>query len=246
MQNLFEPFKRLVNWISSKMEKDGTQRTVVAVILGLIVIMSMIRQTNHIIRRVGEEMENSKIEQFDEHQDLWVKSRELYGKLKTVLKGERSHTGADYILFIEYHNGSENIATGYQFCKFDVSMSVRSDSMPIMNLEDYRDENMWKWDVLLNDKLIHQKISTFSITELQNIDVDICNKFKPNQNIGCVVFYNIMHNNICAGTLMFIYKSIELVDYGAVASCGTNMENIMNSASEDCKNGEYKRKSNKK
>ena len=246
MQNLFEPFKRLVNWISSKMEKNGVQPTIIAIMLAIIIIWAVFNQTDYIIRGVGEEMENSKIEQFEEHQDLWVESRELYGKLKTVLKGERSHTGADYILFIEYHNGSENIATGYQFCKFDVSMSVRSDSMPVMDLEDYRDENMWKWDVLLNDKLIHQKISTFSITELQNIDADICNKFRPNSDVEYVVFYNVIHNNVCAGTLMFVYKSLDLIDYGAVASCGTNMENIINSAMKDRKNDEYKRKSNKK
>jgi len=246
MQTILEPFKRLVNWISSKMEKDGTQRTAVAVALGLIVIMSMLHQTNHIIRGVGKEMENSKIEQFEEHQDLWIESRELYGKLKTLLKGERPHTGADYILFIEYHNGSENIATGYQFCKFDVSMSVRTDTTPAIYLEDFRDENMWKWDVLLNDKLIHQKISTFCVDELRSIDDDIDDKFRPNQNIEYVVFYNIMCNNVCAGTLMFIYKSFELIDYGAVASCGTNMENIINSAMKERKNDEYKRKSNKK
>lgn len=246
MQNLFEPFKHLVNWISSKMEKNGVQPTIIAIMIAIILIWAVFNQTSCIIRGVSEEMKNSKIEQFEEHQDLWVESRVLYGKLKTVLKGERSHTGADYILFIEYHNGSENIATGYQFCKFDVSMSVRSDSMMVMDLEDYRDENVWKWDVLLNDKLFRQKISTFSITELQNIDTDICNKFRPNSNVEYVVFYNIMHNNVCVGTLMFVYKSLDLIDYGAVASCGINMENIINSAMKDRKNDEYKRKSNKK
>ena len=115
MQNLFEPFKRLVNWISSKMEKNGVQPTIIAIMLAIIIIWAVFNQTDYIIRGVGEEMENSKIEQFEEHQDLWVESRELYGKLKTVLKGERSHTGADYILFIEYHNGSENIATDGTF-----------------------------------------------------------------------------------------------------------------------------------
>lgn len=242
METILKPFKKLVNWISSKMKKDGTQRTVLSVVLGLIVvvvivvimvIVVMLQLPGRIIHGVGEEMESSKIEQFEEHRDLWIESRELYGKLKTLLKEERPLTGADQILFIEYHNGSENIATGYQFCKFDVSMSVRSDTTPAIYLEDFRDENIWKWDVLLNDKLTHQKISTFLVDDLRSIDEDIDDKFRPNQNIECVVFYNIMCNNVCAGTLMFIYKSFELIDYGAVVSCGTNMENIINSAMKE-------------
>lgn len=224
MKSVVEFFKSLVNWISSKITKEGIGHTVISILLVFVIIIFLSGYADRIIHGVSREVETVKEEQVVEHQDLWIQSRDLYGKVKSILRSERKKCGADYILFIEYHNGSENIATGYQFCKFDVSMSVRSDTVPAISLEDYIDENIYKWDILLCDKMTHQKMSSFDLQEIVDMDPSILRKLVPNEHTQYVVFYNIMHDNVCAGTLMFLYGSRDLVDYGAVATCGSDVE----------------------
>ena len=242
MKNVIEAFKNLVDWVSKKLSKEGVYRTFVSIMLTIIMILFLTHYADMIIYGVGHEIEEGKSEQFKSHQNLWMDSRELYASLKSVMRAERAHTKADYILFLDYHNGSENISTGYQYCKFDVSISVRSDSVPVLPVEDFKDETIWKWDILLTDAVMNHKMTAMTLDEALTIDPAMAGRLHPNEHTQFIVFYNITIDGICAGTMMFIYSDESMVDYSAVTTCGSHIENIVVSALRSRNSNNYHKK----
>lgn len=234
MNVIIDFFKGIVNWILGLMKKEGAKRTITAIVISIVILFGLTLHQNQIVYKVGKEcdqkIQENIVEQFENHQGLWLESRDLYMKTKAIMRRERPVTQADYILFLEYHNGSENIATGYAFCKFDVSIGVRSDSVPALPIEDFRDETIWRWDMLLTDEVIHHKMVSITLEESLKIDPEMLSRIHPNDHTQFIVFYNVMIDNICAGTLMFMYADASLVNYSAVTTCGSEIESLMNSA----------------
>lgn len=243
MVKVIEFFKGLVDWMSSKLSKEGLHRTFTSIILVIIMISFLTGYADRIIHGVGQEIEDDRQEEFVIHQNLWMESRDLYSSVKSMMRAERPHTNADYILFLDYHNGSENISTGYQYCKFDVSISVRSDTVPVLPVEDFKDETIWKWDMLLTDAVMHHKMTSVTLEDAFAIDPGMLGRIHPNDHTQFIVFYNITIDGICAGTMMFMYSDESLVDYGAVATCGARIENIVVNAlhSKNTSNNKKKR-----
>lgn len=227
MKPVIEFFKNLMDWMSNKIKQDGVYRTFVAFMLVIIMIAFLTGYADRIIHGIGQEIDNDRTEQFEHHQNLWLESRELYASVKAIMRSERANTNADYILFLDYHNGNENISTGYQYCKFDVSISVRSDTVPVLPVEDFKDETIWKWDMLLTDAVMHHKMTEVTLEDAFKIDPGMVGRIHPNEHTQFIVFYNITINNICAGTMMFMYRDKSNVDYNAVATCGDRVENII-------------------
>lgn len=247
MKPVVEFFKSIVDWISDKIKKEGVYRTFMAIMLTIIMIAFLSGYADRIIHGVGQEIEDDRTEQIEHHQNLWLESRELYASVKAIMRSERAHTGADYILFLDYHNGSENISTGYQYCKFDVSISVRSDTVPVLPVEDFKDETIWKWDMLLTDAVMNHKMTDVTLDDAFKIDPGMLGRIHPNEHTQFIVFYNITINNVCAGTMMFMYPNKESVDYGAVATCGNRVENvIVNALKERARERAITKKKNKK
>lgn len=243
MMSVVEFFKGLVDWMSNKINSDGVYRTFTSIILVIIMIAFLSGYANRIIHGVGREIDNDKIEQFENHQNLWMESRELYASVKSIMRAERPYTNAPYILFLDYHNGNENISTGYQYCKFDVSISVRCDSVPVLPVEDFKDETIWKWDMLLTDAVMNHKMTSTTLDEAFAIDPDMKGRIHPNEYTQFIVFYNIIIDNVCAGTMMFMYPSKNDVDYNAITTCGARVENIITSS---LKNRNFNKKKNNK
>lgn len=231
MKSIIETLKGCISWMSDKIKTDGFKRTIVSVILVLILFFAITGHESAISKHVSQAIEQNRVEAVTQHQELYLASRDMYAQVKRVLRGERPVTGADYILLLEYHNGSENIATGYQFCKFDVTMEELSDTVPYIMIEDFKDENLYKYDILLSDKVTKTKMSAFSLEEIVAMDRNLIYNLNPNDHTQYVVFYNIFYKNMTAGTLMFLYKDDD-IDYGAVATCGADVERIMISAME--------------
>jgi hypothetical protein len=230
MKTILDFFKGMVDWVLTRMKNEGTQRTVTAILLVVLIFVALAGHENNIVRRFEQGLHQQSVESTKEHQDLYLASRDMYAQIKRVMRGERPITRADYILFIEYHNGSENISTGYQFCKFDVTIEELSDTVPYIQIDDFKDENLYKYDILLSDRVTKSKMSAFTLEEVKGLDRNLLYTLNPNEHTQYIVFYNIMYNHIPAGTLMFLYKDESLVDYTAIATCGSDIESIIHDA----------------
>ena len=230
MKSISEFFKGLVEWVLEKFKKEGVKNTITAICVVGIMLLAMAGWQDNIVRRINDQMNEKNKELVVEHQELYLASRDMYAQIKRVMRGARPVTKADYILFLEYHNGSENIATGYQFCKFDVTIEELSDSVPYIQIDDFKDENLYKYDILLSDRVTKSKMSSFSLQEIAGLDRNLMYTLHPNDHTQYIVFYNINHNNMCAGTLMFMYANQQSIDYGAIATCGADIEKIIDEA----------------
>jgi len=231
MKRFWGVFKTIFEWISSKLKKEGVRHTIISTITTLIIIGFFIAYNGNVVEKIRNQLTEQVEEQNEIHQEQYLASREMYSSIKQILKAQRPVTRADYILFLEYHNGSENIATGYQFCKFDVTLEVLSDTVPYIIIDDFRDENLYKYDILLSDQVAKSKISSFSLEEVQSIDRNLHHMLNPNDHTQYIVFYNVEHNGMVAGTLMFLFKDKD-IDYRSVTNCAHDVENIINESIE--------------
>lgn len=227
MGSILEIFKGFIDWITEKMKKEGVKHTLVSLLIGVIILIALAIYECRIVKQVGENWDINTKEMIEEHQELYLASRDMYSQIKAVMRAERPVTKADYILLLEYHNGSENIATGYQFCKFDVTIEELSDTVPYIQVDNFKDENLYKYDILLSDRVTRSKMSSFSLEEIAGMDRNLMYTLHPNEHTQYIVFYNIMHNKMCAGTLMFMYGNKKDIDYSAITTCGADIESII-------------------
>lgn len=219
-------FRNLVDWILTHLRKEGARNTVLAVLMALFLLLIFNHFTNTIIQDLRRSIRQDNQEQIIQHRNQYSASIEMYSTMKQVLKAQRPVTGADYILYLEYHNGSENIATGYQFCKFDVTMEVLSDSVPYIIIDDYKDENLYRYDILISEQVTKSKVASFTGTEMRTLDRNFTNMINSTGNIRHIVFYNIEHGNMTAGTLVFLYEN-KSPEYRAVTNCGSEIEKLI-------------------
>lgn len=223
-------FKGIVDWISEKLNKEGIKKTVTAILLaGFMVILFSVFETN-IIQKIGDADDARQTELVESHQEMFLASADMYAQIKGIMRHQRPITGADYILLLEYHNGSENIATGYQFCKFDVTIEELSDTVPYIQTDKFKDENMYKYDILLSDKVTRSKMSYFTWEDVVALDRNMVHTLNPNANTQQIVFYNITYKGMIAGTLMFMYSADYDIDYTTITNCATDIENVIRDA----------------
>lgn len=223
-------FKGIVDWISEKLNKDGVKKTVLAIFLAGFMVALFSTFENNLLQKFNIASDNRTIEMIEEHQELYLASRDMYAQVKRIMRGQRPVTGADYILFLEYHNGSENIATGYQFCKFDITIEELSDTVPYIQIDNFKDENLYKYDILLSDRVTKSKMSSFTLEEVAGLDRNLMFTLHPNEHTQQIVFYNIQYNGMIAGTLMFMYKKDYDIDYRAITNCAADIERVITDA----------------
>lgn len=220
-------FKGIADWVLEKLNKEGVKKTIIAIIASVFIVMLLSNHENSIMRKFEQAVFEENAESVEEHKELYLASRDMYAQIKRIMRAQRPVVGADYILYLEYHNGSENIATGYQFCKFDVTIEELSDTVPYIVIDDFKDENLYKYDILLSDQVTKSKVSSFTLEEIAAFDKNMIYTLHPNDHTQQIVFYNITYNNMCAGTLMFMYKAGQEIDYRAIANCGADIETVI-------------------
>lgn len=79
-------------------------------------------------------------------------------------------TGSEYIFLLEYHNGSENVMTGIQFCRFDMTLEVVADNCEYVQIEKFRDDIVARYDILLSEDLGKNKLLYYTQAEFEKVD----------------------------------------------------------------------------
>lgn len=81
-----------------------------------------------------------------------------------------SLTNSEYIFLIEYHNGSENVMTGVQFCRFDMTLEVPAEKSEYVPIEKFRDDIVARYDILLSEDLGKNKLLYYTQEEFEKVD----------------------------------------------------------------------------
>ena len=165
-----------------------------------------------------------------EHRDGFSNSMATYYNIKAAMKEHREIIGCEYILLLEYHNGAENIATGYQFCKFDITIQVCGDNVQYIQIDDYRDESIFKYDIFIHEHILKNRLSLFTVDELEKIDPNFHYQLlKSTNDINTIVTSHIYFEGHKAGALIYLFKEsdtskIKKLD---VANCASKIEEIL-------------------
>jgi hypothetical protein len=105
----------------------------------------------------------------DQHIKDFETAKRFYAEAKKILRDDIEKSGADYIFYIEYHNGIENVITGIPFCRFDITLQVSKENY--IMLDKFKDDIVARYDILLNDDYnIPTNAYVISIDSLNIVD----------------------------------------------------------------------------
>lgn len=213
-------FKGIVDWISEKLNKNGVKNTVTAIILSCFVLVCFSRFEMSIINNFN----NRDVEKTELNQKAFTHTKEFGFHTKRILRKYRNETNANYILYIDYHNGSENIA-GYHFCKFGITMDVQSDTVPRLWLDNFKDEYIYTYDIFFEHDVQYNKVSRiYEMSEMYMIDKKFVHDLCPNKYSTYAVFCNLRYKNITSATLLFLFEDKENINYSKIINCATEIE----------------------
>lgn len=145
------------------------------------------------------------------HQEMLIHSEYIYSEIKEKLRAAQKHLGCQYIYLIEYHNGSNNIATSFPFRKFDVTIDICESGVPYINTSVFKDEHITKYDIFDNPDFTKQQFMMCSMEDLKNIDYKLYQNAEHNKNIKWVYTYNLYYKNQLLGAILILsYDKIDL------------------------------------
>lgn len=104
------------------------------------------------------------------HKANFESSRQAYALAKHKMQDYLPLTKSEYIFLIEYHNGSENVMTGIQFCRFDMTIEVSNNSTEYVPIEKFRDDIVARYDLLLSEDLGKNKLLYYKQDEFEDVD----------------------------------------------------------------------------
>lgn len=173
---------------------------------------------------VIESIENHENHLKEEHKINFEKSKQCYSIAKTIMKHYQEEINSDYMFLIEYHNGSENVINGIQFCRFDITLEVNSQEVPIVSLDKFKDDLVARYDLLISDDLTYSKgVLEYTAQEIEYIDRYLSQYLK---NIDAKYFsiINILDEdkNIC-GSLVCISLN-EKMNSSKIYQCEIELE----------------------
>lgn len=104
------------------------------------------------------------------HKLNFESSRQAYALAKHRMQDYLQKTESEYIFLIEYHNGSENVMTGIQFCRFDMTIEVSNSDNGYVPIEKFRDDIVARYDLLLSEELGKNKLLYYKQDEFKSVD----------------------------------------------------------------------------
>jgi hypothetical protein len=140
-----------------------------APIVGPIVYNEINKQNTQVA--VVQGIEEQKRDEAERHRLEFEKSKQAYSTAKNVLKSSLETTSSDYIFLIEYHNGVDNVVTGIQFCRFDMTLEVCREDLRYIDYSKFNDDIVARYDLLLREDFqTCDRAFYYKVEELWDID----------------------------------------------------------------------------
>ena len=137
-------------------------------------------------------------------------------------------TKSEYIFLIEYHNGSENVMTGVQFCRFDMTLEVPADKSTYVPIEKFRDDIVARYDILLSEDLGKNKLLYFTQDEFEKADRYLAQQMDYiNAKSYAVLNLKDIHGK-AFGSILCISTNDTEINLLAVRELAIDLENIFN------------------
>ena len=162
------------------------------------------------------------------HRANFEASRQAYALAKHEMQEYLQLTGSEYIFLIEYHNGSENVMTGVQFCRFDMTLEVATDKSTYVPIEKFRDDIVARYDILLSEDLGKNKLLYYTQEEFEKVDRYLTQQMEyVNAKSYAVLNLKDVHGK-AFGSVLCISTDNEQINLLAVRELAVDLENIFN------------------
>lgn len=106
----------------------------------------------------------------ESHKINFEAARQAYTLIKHKMEEYIEPTKSEYIFLIEFHNGAENVITGIQFCRFDMTIEVSSDEHAYIPVEKFRDDIVARYDILLSEELGKNRLLYYTYKDFDKVD----------------------------------------------------------------------------
>lgn len=195
-----------------------------APIVGPIVYNEINKQNTQVA--VVQGIEEQKRDEAERHRIDFEKAKQAYSTAKNVLKSSLETTSSDYIFLIEYHNGVDNVVTGIQFCRFDMTLEVCREDLRYIDYSKFSDDIVARYDLLLREDFqTCDRAFYYKVEELWDIDrylekhiLSIDGKAITAINLGD-------HEGTIWGTLLFVSLD-DKISMEGVYKCRREIETI--------------------
>ena len=168
------------------------------------------------------------------HKDAFENSKQAYALVKKEMNESLDKIGCDYIFLIEFHNGNENVMTGIQFCRFDMTLQVSSKDLSYIGIDKFRDDIVARYDILLSDELNNGKLLYFTAEEFENSDRYLAQQLKAIDAVSCAILNLDNKNNKVFGMLMCVSSTPDkkIMNKSEIYSCAREIETIFNNVNK--------------
>ena len=243
MNAAMQAVKNFIEGIANSVYKYGKSVVLFATMLALFVLCFIVLLGGWMRNEVDEYINSYRIENVDLHRQSFNKSREFYSGLKTYMRQQRTAIGCNYMFLIEFHNGNENAITNIQFCKFDITIEVQDQTLPYAYTDDVVNENIFKYDLILSDRIANNKVDIYTTEELIGIDrrfYDLITCYST--NVEKIVITRIDYHKDAMGLLVLLFGD-DIFSMQDIINCSEHIEQmITNNADEDDRKSKQKSK----
>lgn len=197
----------------------------VAPIIGPIVYNTINKQNTS--EAVVQSLEERDKQIREEHKLQFERAKQTYALAKNTLKEYLGTTGSDYIFLFEFHNGVENVMSGIQFCRFDLTLEVANDNVPYIPNEKFRDDIVARYDILLDPNFESSaRAFYYEIDEVKHVDRYLEQQLRYLDAKSCALINIANESGIIVGTLVFVNCKKNAINITEVYKCQREIENI--------------------
>ena len=168
------------------------------------------------------------------HKNSFENSKQAYALLKKKMNESLDKIGCDYMFLIEFHNGNENVMTGIQFCRFDMTLQVSSKDLSYIGIDKFRDDIVARYDILLSDELNSGKLLYFTREEFEKSDRYLAQQLKAIDAVSYAILNLKNKNNKVFGTLICVSSTPnkKIMYKSEIYSCAREIETIFNNVNK--------------
>lgn len=170
----------------------------------------------------------------EDHKDSFENSKQAYALVKKEMNESLDKIGCDYMFLIEFHNGNENVMTGIQFCRFDMTLQVSSKDLSYIGIDKFRDDIVARYDILLSDELNNGKLLYFTAEEFENSDRYLAQQLKAIDAVSYAILNLKDKNNKVFGAIMCVSSTPNKKNMykSEIYSCAREIETIFNNVNK--------------
>lgn len=162
-------------------------------------------------------------QKLEEHKTLFEHSRQTYGIVKQTMNDFLPKIDAQYLFLIEYHNGAENVMTGIQFCRFDITVEVCSDGSEFIPIEKFKDDIVARYDLLLSQDLNNDKLIVYTQKDFDKVDKYLAYQLKSIEAKSFSIINLKDRNGKVFGSLVSVSND-EHIDRAEMVLCSKTIE----------------------